>query len=374
MEVGATPTYGLEHLDDATTTLILQLQDRDIEELLYAKKGKGRDDQVTDAELAATTYQQELQERLAFLADRCMSRSLAEAVTTDAVLLRESLAAEDTALGDRALACRLAGINAPSAEAVGTKTEHPLNDGVISRLAALYAFGQDDEADAQENTTHGDSPVAAKSSARAASRPKPSAVAYRQCIACDSKTPLSDSFQAPCGHHYCLQCLHTLFEISTTDENLFPPRCCKQKILLASAKLYLSSDLTRTFEQRSVDIKTSDRTYCSQPTCSSFIAIANITGDRATCTACGLSTCTICKSSAHNGDCPEDTGTQQVLDTAREQGWQRCYRCRRVVELDVGCNHMMYVPSLKHFDQLLLTRIIAVLAVLNSGISSSLFC
>jgi hypothetical protein len=50
----------------------------------------------------------------------------------------------------------------------------------------------------------------------------------------------------------------------------------------------------------------------------------------------------VCKAN-HTGDCPEDVGLQQVLDAAQEYGWQRCYNCRRVVELDIGCNHITSV-------------------------------
>ena len=163
---------------------------------------------------------------------------------------------------------------------------------------------------------------------------------YRRCIACDGDTPRPDVCQTPCGHYYCRECLHTLFELSTTDETLYPPRCCRQIIPLPSAKLYLDAALIRAFEEKSIEFKSSDRTYCCQPTCSSFITSATISGEQATCAVCGTITCTICKSNAHSGDCPEDVATQQVLETARQEGWQRCYNCRRIVELDVGCNHM----------------------------------
>ena len=162
--------------------------------------------------------------------------------------------------------------------------------------------------------------AAAESSASAASRQRPSPGAYRRCIACDLTKPLLDIFKTPCEHHYCQECLRALFELSITDETLFPPRCCRQEIPLPPVKLYLSSALIDLFEKKSIEFKTSDRTYCSQPTCSSFITSVNIRGERATCTACGTYTCTICKNTAHDGDCPEDIATQQVLETAREQG------------------------------------------------------
>jgi hypothetical protein len=34
---------------------------------------------------------------------------------------------------------------------------------------------------------------------------------------------------------------------------------------------------------------------------------------------------------------------QQALDAAEEHGWQRCFNCRRLVELEIGCNHITLV-------------------------------
>ncbi|KAL9127128.1 MAG: hypothetical protein Q9217_003936 [Psora testacea] len=118
MEVDAHRPNELDCVDDATASLILQLQNSDIEELLSASKGKSREGEFSDADLAVAIYQKELQERNAILADRCMSRSVAQAVITDAALLSQSLAEERTAAGDRVLAHRLAGIVAPAAAPV----------------------------------------------------------------------------------------------------------------------------------------------------------------------------------------------------------------------------------------------------------------
>lgn len=185
--------------------------------------------------------------------------------------------------------------------------------------------------------------AAPESSAWAAERERQPAREHRQCTSCDTRQPLGNVYQAPCGHHYCQDCLHTLFELSITDETLFPPRCCRQQMPLATVKLYLNADLMQSFEEKSIEWRSTDRTYCSQPTCSSFIPAENISNERADCPTCSTRTCTICKNQAHDGDCPQDLATQQVLETARGQGWQRCFNCRRLVELDVGCNHMTYV-------------------------------
>ena len=366
MEIEA--PHSLE-LDDATATLILQLQSGDLEELLSVNKGKGRDGDVSDADLAVATYQQELQTRNTILADRCMGRSLTRAVISDAALLNKSFAEEHAAARDRALAQSLAGTNAPSAALEQSTAADDLDDGFLARLTALYVSGWENEGDVLEGTVRSDSPVAAESSAWAASRQNPATTTYRHCTVCDLTKPLFDVCQTPCGHFYCQECIQTLFELSATDETLFPPRCCREKIPLQSVKIYLNSAVVKNFEEKSIEFETSDRTYCSRPACSSFIAGANISGEQAMCRECGTQTCTICKNNAHDGDCPEDLATQQVLETARENGWQRCYNCHRLVELDVGCNHMVYVLLWKMAVQQTLTSIPAVLAKPSSGTS-----
>lgn len=322
-------------IDDATTALILQLENQDIEELLRAGKGKGRYDEQSDADLALSTYQKELQDRITILADQRMSQSLAQAVISDGTLLSESRAQESAAVRDQFVArCLNEGRALPS-NPDQTTAEDELDDCVIARLTVLYT------PDRKSDALPDDDLVAAESSARAESRQKPSAE-VRSCAICLTDKSLSDVLRMPCGDNYCRECLSELFQLATTDESMFPPRCCQQVIPLQLIKLYLSSTLIRTFEEKSNEYKASNRTYCSQPSCSLFISSENIDGERATCIACGTHTCTICKNNVHSGDCPMDTATHQTLEIGRQHGWQRCYSCRQLVELDTGCNHMTY--------------------------------
>ncbi len=327
-------------LDDETATLILQLQSRDIEELMSVNKGKSRDGDVSDADLAVATYQQELQTMNVILADRCMGRSLTRAVVSDAALLNESLAEENAAARDRVLAHSLAQVSGPPVAPEQTTAAYDLDDGYLARLAAIYGSGWNNDSDALEDNVSSGDPAAAESSASATSRKRTPSTTHRHCIACDLTKPLFDVCRTPCGHFYCQECIQTIFELSATDETLFPPRCCRETIPLQSVKIYLSSAVVQTFEEKSIAFKTSNRTYCSLPACSSFIAADKINGERAMCGKCGTQTCAICKKIAHDGDCPQDIATQQVLETAREHGWQKCYSCGRLVELDVGCNHI----------------------------------
>ena len=333
--------FSLDEVDDATAALIVQLQREDVEELQSSDKGKNRESDFSDADLAMTIFQEELQHSSVILNDRCMSRSLAQAVITDSALLTDIVAHEDAIANDRLVAERL-----DSGEEIGSGTEAILGDPdqddlLIARLTALYVSGT--EGDCNTPTASEDEQSARGESSRwAASRENTSNTARHECASCGDYRRAFETFRAPCRHYYCQECLTQLFELSTTDETLFPPRCCRQEIPSTSVRLYLSGELVQRFQKKVIEFQTSDRTYCSRPTCSAFITPDNITGELATCTSCFTNTCTICKGTNHDGDCPADTATQQMLEAAREQGWQRCYNCRRVVELDVGCNHMTY--------------------------------
>lgn len=46
------------------------------------------------------------------------------------------------------------------------------------------------------------------------------------------------------------------------------------------------------------------------------------------------------KNEYHRNDCPSDPALQATLSLATNQGWQRCYKCKAMVELDLGCYHM----------------------------------
>ena len=333
--------FSLDEVDDATAALIIQLQRQDVEELQSLAKGKSREIDVCDADVAMTIFQEELHQRSAILNDRCMSRSLARAVITDSALLTNAVAIEDSIANDRLVAERL-----DSGEEIGSGAEADLgspnlDDFYVARLTALYVMGTEDDCD-RPAVSEGKHSTIAESSRCAASRGNTSQTARHECASCGDHKRAFETFRAPCGHYYCQECLTQLFELATTDETLFPPRCCRQGIPLTLVRLYLSGELVQRFQKKTVEFRTRNRTYCSRPTCSAFITPDNITGERARCTACFTTTCTICKGTSHDGDCPADTATQQVLEAAREQGWQRCYNCRRIVELKVGCNHMTY--------------------------------
>ncbi|GAM86209.1 hypothetical protein ANO11243_042210 [Dothideomycetidae sp. 11243] len=180
----------------------------------------------------------------------------------------------------------------------------------------------------------------AESSKWAASR-KPADIASSAiCAACRDDKAWFDIIEAPCGDSYCIDCLSDLFNSAMKDESLYPPRCCGQNIPFQQISALLEPTLAKEFDAKRAELDTKDRTYCYEPSCSTFITADGILEEVAACPSCARTTCTICKEAAHAGDCPNDTEKQRVVELAQVEGWQRCYSCRRFVELEMGCNHI----------------------------------
>ncbi|TVY92417.1 hypothetical protein LAWI1_G001713 [Lachnellula willkommii] len=325
-------------LEEETANLILQLQISDGLELYetFEGKGKHRQGELTDAQLALQIYTEDLKRNATIVSDRQMTRSIARACQSDEGILIETQSQEQGAASDRETACRLGGVVQHAPVEPWTVGSEFLNDETLEKLKALYICApiEDPKTGGQKYIENGDSTP--ESSEWAASRKVTTTFSKVQCAACQENFPFYDTARVPCGHEYCRTCLKDLFRASITDDSLFPPKCCRQTIPTGSVRIHLTGDLVRQYEAKKIEYETKDRTYCSNVLCSAFIRVENIENEKATCPVCTEVTCTMCKAKAHTGDCPADTALQLVLDTANENGWQRCYGCRRLVELDIG--------------------------------------
>jgi E3 ubiquitin-protein ligase RNF144 len=143
-------------------------------------------------------------------------------------------------------------------------------------------------------------------------------------------------------HAYCRGCLIDLFQTSLTDTTLFPPRCCGKYIPASACADVLPRELMRQYEDKQRELASPNPVYCSNRYCGKFIKPGSVTADVAVCQICSTETCTVCKNPKHNGLCPKDPTVQLLMDVAGKQQWQRCPRCRTMVELLVGCYHMRY--------------------------------
>ncbi|PMD25267.1 hypothetical protein NA56DRAFT_668526 [Hyaloscypha hepaticicola] len=296
-------------MDFETATLILQLQLEDSNELFES---------CEDFERTA-----------AIVADRKMSSSIARACVLDGDVVVESLSQEQAAAGDRDIACTLGGVAAHCSLPPWTVGSEFLDEELaVSRSDGLDGLANESDEDVAE------------SSSWASTKNLPEHT-KRSCTACQEQISFFNLARAPCDHEYCRDCRRDLFRASLGDDYLFPPRCCRQSIATGSSiRIFLTGDLVHRYEQKKIEFDTPDRTYCANPLCSAIIRGENITNEQAFCPNCLTSTCTICSKASHTGDFPEDVALQQALDAAEQHGWQRCYNCRRFVELEIGCNHI----------------------------------
>lgn len=168
-------------------------------------------------------------------------------------------------------------------------------------------------------------------------------IILRECVSCNQHIVAERIFVADCNHSYCGSCVTTLFENSTEDESMFPPHCCNV-ITLDHARSFLSPQLVELFERKTVEYSTEDRTYCCAVNCGEFIPYGSIGHDnKAVCPKCQGTTCALCESEAHDGECPSDTALGQLKAVATENGWRGCFRCNSIIELQSGCNHITFV-------------------------------
>lgn len=160
------------------------------------------------------------------------------------------------------------------------------------------------------------------------------------CIICQDRVTADDSWQVPCGHYYCDGCLNDMFRVAMTDEQAYPPRCCRQTVVFEDVQHVLNRELANQFAAKKEELDDRRPTYCHVPTCSTYIGQDSKDGETAVCPQCGVGTCVLCKQYMHEGDCETDEAIQETVRLAESQGWKRCPQCERIVELRIGCNHM----------------------------------
>ncbi|UNI17576.1 hypothetical protein JDV02_003908 [Purpureocillium takamizusanense] len=334
-----------DQIDDASLQLILQLQMEDLVALDEKKKGKQREGEVSDTDVALGLAKENLEIAIIEHGDRQMCISIARAVFSDAPAIQACTTEEQQATTDRAMAHSLsrrgstasAGVRATAAGAANDNDElDGLDAELLKKLEGFNAFSESNDA-----STGGESSSSWAATRRPAFDPDAQDTARETCTGCYDTYAPSVTAKAPCSHLYCRRCLNELFLGASVDETLFPPRCCKQPIPVDEHIDHLSTETVTIFRAKEVEFSTPNRVYCHRPKCSAFLPPQSVRGGSATCGECGARTCAICKGPAHeNSDCPEDTSTQELLRVAKENGWQQCKSCRRLVELDHGCNHM----------------------------------
>lgn len=160
------------------------------------------------------------------------------------------------------------------------------------------------------------------------------------CISCGDDND-SISFTASCKHSYCDGCLATYVKTALEPDGIFPPQCCKLPIPLKLARGYLHHDLIKRYEEKQAEIVAASSLLCAQSGCRVVIPPEEIVEGLGHCLACNNYTCIRCRLQKHKDQpCPTDAELEDLMELAKEQGWQACYRCNNMIELNFGCNHM----------------------------------
>ena len=320
-------------LDEVTARAILQVQLADLAEVEANTLESGSESNDGDIRLAASLLRQNLEAVCTCISDHSMTQSIAKAVVEDGALVSTKAEEEAAARRDRDMAQQLQSGRQPL-RTLGAAPALRVDDDALSRLAGLFMS----ERSGRALMTM---PTLMQETIRSNGGTGPQ-VKRHDCVACGDTKSYFEVFKAPCNDEYCRSCLRELFERSYTDETLFPPRCCKQVIPIngKDVSMFLNKDIRDKYEPRRVEVETTDRTYCCIKTGSAFIPPTTIENKLGPCPECRTRTCSGCKRAAHAGLCAEDQDEAQTLELARAEGWRRCSKCKRLVELTIGCYHI----------------------------------
>ena len=169
-----------------------------------------------------------------------------------------------------------------------------------------------------------------------------------ECVTCMDDLPKNRTALLDCKHRMCHSCLKRIFTLSTTDPQLMPPKCCTENMIpLRHVDKLFNTTFKALWNRKYAEYTTKHRLYCPTKGCGKWIKPKHIDRDlltgrkRGTCKDCKTKVCQKCGLKWHGGrECENDESTKRVLDLGKEEGWQRCYSCRAMVQLSEGCNHM----------------------------------
>ncbi|EFY98314.2 revertant of glycogen synthase kinase mutation [Metarhizium robertsii ARSEF 23] len=166
------------------------------------------------------------------------------------------------------------------------------------------------------------------------------------CVICMGDVSTSKASKLRCGHYMCRPCLERIFRLSVTDPQHMPPRCCTtDHIPLKHVERLFDHAFKKTWNRKFAEYSTKNRVYCPARKCGEWIKPSNIKREDGRkvgrCSRCRTKVCCACNTRWHGAtSCPNDPETADILAQAKEEGWKRCYRCKALVELKEGCNHM----------------------------------
>jgi hypothetical protein len=216
-------------MDEASAALALRLLRDDVAEALESQKGKQREGQFTDTDLALLAMRTELNQQITTLEDRQMARSISRAAYDDGMAVTIVMQEEARAADDRRLALRLAGRRVPPRPAQARPGRVELDDEALERFSrlSLYGHGESQAHDLWSpllGNQEGECSKSARSSMILSGQ-----TARTECASCRDSKLSFEVTEMSCKHSYYRECVTRLFEDSITDESravaVKPSRC-----------------------------------------------------------------------------------------------------------------------------------------------------
>ncbi|KAJ5158154.1 Zinc finger C6HC-type [Penicillium coprophilum] len=292
---------------DQDKRVILQLLLEDLDNLEDRQKGKQTAGHQTDLELGIACLREDIRITQISIDDEILALSTSTAIATDQKILASYQHEERLAHEDHQFALALSNGTSTSNDnsdpsTVNKSTSTDDDDDTVS-IVMGDLMGRINLSDNASDNGEGSSRIP----------PSRGTSIMRECASCFTKN----------------------------DEELYPPRCCGNVVPPGVALRVLNYEELRNFSERGLEWSAVDRLYCADPTCSKFIPPFAIQNEHGTCPACHQQTHLPCRSLAHpRVDCPMDESLHAVLEMAEAENWRRCFNCRTMVELHLGCNHM----------------------------------
>jgi hypothetical protein len=195
--------------------------------------------------------------------------------------------------------------------------------------------------------------------------------AKEDCTICFEGKTLSEMIVIPdCTHIFCRSCIVQHSEVKVQSGQV-PIRCpqvnCTQTLSLTLSKSILSTKWYELLNKRMIEanMPEAERVYCPYPKCSALMSRETLKANNqrsassssasslvtsASCVECFRMFCVECRVPWHIAmTCQQyqqlppifkDAQDANLYKLAENQKWQRCRKCRRMIELAEGCFHM----------------------------------
>ncbi|RKF53719.1 putative ibr finger domain-containing protein [Golovinomyces cichoracearum] len=315
---------------------VLQLELEEIQEYHERSKGKWNENNAPDSHVALVEYEFELKSALMCLEDARIAHSIAQAIYSDAPMIRQIENEEYQSQQDRnyALQIELHG-EIPEIQTSAKKIE---NNNFGDEIEAALSLSPEEIAhDSMKPSSSG---LAMNDSLKHFNLD----IAYSTVqYALHQQELLHKLFLR---RYVCVACTEIISPggiISVNcinNETIFPPKCCGISISFALIKSHLTENEERRFLDAQLEYSSVNRIYCSRTDCGRFIVRKDLAKDRARCGVCNHETCIHCKGPSHLGECPDDKALKSLISLASQNKWIRCYQCWAMIERLQGCYHM----------------------------------